>query len=119
MPQRTITRIAACLPPKQECLDEEALEQEEVEASEEEMVVLDDEMEEGEQEEEEEPPSDEEEEASTPEQDGFEMEDAVTEFEVAQVEEAVEQQTILESIQFETEVAANRRVLHEMDMVLQ
>lgn len=39
----------------------------------------------------------EEEEAQTPKQDGFDMEDALAEFELAQVKEAEEQHAMLES----------------------
>jgi hypothetical protein len=52
----------------------------------------------------------------TLEQTGFAMEDALVELGVAQVEDAAEQQAILESIQSELEVEANRRYIHEVDM---
>lgn len=50
---------------------------------------------------------------------GFAMDDALAEFEVAQAEEEAEQQAILESIQSEVEVAANRRYLCEADVELE
>ena len=51
-----------------------------------------------------------------PKQDGFSMEDALAEFELTQAEKAAEQYVILESIQDKLEVAANRRLIHEVDM---
>ena len=50
---------------------------------------------------------------------GFAIEDTMTEFEVAQAEEAAEQRAILDSIQSETEVEANRCFLWEVDMALE
>ena len=52
----------------------------------------------------------------TLEQTEFAIEDALVEFGVAQVEEAAEQQTIIESIQPELEGEGSRRYIHEVDM---
>lgn len=51
----------------------------------------------------------------TPPAAGFGMSATLTEFEVAQAEEAAEQQTILDSIHLEAEVKANYRYLREAE----
>lgn len=70
--------------------------------------ALDTEMEQSDEEEEEDEAD------MTPKQAGLTMEDELVEFEVTQAEEAAEPKAILESIQSELEVVANRRYIYEV-----